>query len=38
MDKELPKLYQSIIDNGYSEEVAKAVNDIIEPFIGYGLT
>ena len=38
MEVELPKLKQSIIDNGFSEHIAKHVVDIIEPFVGYGLT
>ena len=36
MDVELPKLHQAILDNGYSEEIANEVHQIIEPFIGYG--
>ena len=38
MDEELPKLHQSIINNGYSKDIADEVQNIIEPFIGYGLT
>lgn len=37
MDEELPKLKSSIINNGYSEDVANEVIKIIEPFVGYGL-
>ena len=38
MDEELPKLHKSIMDNGYSKDIADEVQNIIEPFIGYGLT
>lgn len=36
MDEELPKLHKSIMDNGYSKDIADEVQNIIEPFIGYG--
>ena len=36
MDVELPKLHQAILDNGYSEEIANEVHQIIDPFLGYG--
>lgn len=37
MDEELPKLREAIVNNGYSEDVAREVQAIIEPFVGYGL-
>lgn len=36
MDEELPKLREAIVNNGYSEDVAREVQAIIEPFVGYG--
>ena len=38
MDVELPKLHQAIATNGYSEELANHVIELIKPFVGYGLT
>lgn len=38
MDKELPILHKSIMNNGYSQEIADNVIKLIEPFVGYGLT
>ena len=37
MDVELPKLHQAIATNGYSEELANHVIELIKPFVGYGL-
>lgn len=37
MDEELPKLREAIVNHGYSEDVAREVQAIIEPFVGYGL-
>ena len=36
MDKELPALKNSIIDNGYDPQVAEQIIHMIEPFVGYG--
>ena len=36
MDEELPKLKEAIVNHGYSEDVAREVQAIIEPFVGYG--
>ena len=36
MDKELPILHKSIMNNGYSQEIADNVIKLIEPFVGYG--
>lgn len=38
MDEELPKLHQAIVANGYGENIATEVVEIIKPFVGYGLT
>lgn len=38
MNETLPGLRQSVIDTGYSEEIADYVIRTIEPFVGYGLT
>ena len=34
MDIELPKLHQAIEANGYSEEIATHVIELIKPFVG----
>ena len=36
MDKVLPELHEAILKNGYSQEIADYVIEIIKPFVGYG--